>query len=172
MDLELIQLGVQRGRGADHLRQRNRCQVGIYLLTPDPTSDKLIRVTRGSRYPTSTSSDECHSISPSREYCEGGEKSGEFGERMSLRADIYVGLVAKFPNVTFILLVKSVVFDNLAEISSHATDKFTRNQVKRLRREPVFSYSYPSKQKFHVCLERKSMKNKKDVNGIKMYHQK
>lgn len=80
---------------------------------------------------------------------------------MPLRTDIYVGLVAKFPNVVFILLAKSVVFDSLAEISSHATEKFARNQVKRFAKGA--SYSFPSKQKFHVCVERKSMKNKVDV---------
>ena len=29
VDLELVQLGVQRGRGAHHLRKRHRSQVGI-----------------------------------------------------------------------------------------------------------------------------------------------
>lgn len=33
VDLELIQLGVQRGRRANHLRQCNRCQVSVSLLT-------------------------------------------------------------------------------------------------------------------------------------------
>ena len=54
VDLELIQLGVQRGRGTHHMRQCNRSQVRIPFFLPLTTSELLLPFSKAPERPSTS----------------------------------------------------------------------------------------------------------------------